>query len=282
MIGKNMRKKTAVRKICFYSGILIIVFLALVPLIHIVLTSFRPSSEVLSVRPQWIPRTLFFKHYQYALSAQPVVRYLFNSLVLSLSVVGVVLMIGSLAAYGLARYKFRGDILILLILIIMRMVPMVSILVPLYIVFGAFKLLDTLAALIIAHIAFKLPVAIWLLRSFFQDIPKELEESAKIDGCTTMGVLARIVLPLAKPGLVASAIISFLFTWNDLIVALALTSSEEAQTITVGLANFILVYQIQWGPMCAAGVFMLIPITIFALLAGKHLLRGLVLGAVKE
>ena len=158
---------TRIKDISFYFVIVCIVLVSLIPVIHIVMTSFRPTTEVLSVRPQWIPKRLILDHYGYALQNQPVAQYLFNSVILSVSVVAIVIAIGSLAAYGLARYRFKGDLIVLLVLIMMRMIPVISILIPLYTVFSLMRLLDTLAALIISHIAFKLPVSIWLLRSFF-------------------------------------------------------------------------------------------------------------------
>ena len=142
-------------------------------------------------------------------------------------------------------------------------------------------MLDTLSALILTHTAAKLPIAIWLLMGFIQDLPKEIEESALMDGAGTLRILVQIVSPLIAPGIGASAVITFLFTWNDLLIALTLTSSERAQTLPVGLTNFVSQYGIDWGAMSAAGVLMVIPTLIFVWFAQGLLVKGLVAGAVR-
>lgn len=270
-----------IKKILFYSVMVILTFVILIPFIHIVLTSFKPSSDILSVRLQWIPKTLSLKQYRYGFEAEPMARYILNSIALSLPVVVAVLLIASFTAYSFARYKFKGDTLILGILLIMRVIPIITMLVPLFLVFGMFRLIDTTIALILAHIAFKLPLATWLLKVFFGRIPREIEESARIDGCSTTGIIVRIVLPLSKPGLAAAGTIAFLYTWNDLMVALALATSPRSQTLPVGLANFIQVFNLQWGALCAGAVITVLPVVILAFVFGKQMIRGLTFGAIK-
>lgn len=161
------------------------------------------------------------------------------------------------------------------------MVPVVALAIPLFAVFSQFDMLDTVWALILTHTAAKLPVAIWLLMGFIQDLPKEVEESAQVDGASTLRTLVQIVSPMIAPGLGASAVITFLFTWNDFLIALTLTSSRDAQTLPVGLTNFVTQYGIDWGPMSAAGVLMVIPTLIFVWFAQGLLVKGLVTGAVR-
>ena len=171
--------------------------------------------------------------------------------------------------------------MILALLLIMRMIPIVALAIPLFAVFSSVGLLDTLWALILTHTAAKLPVAIWLLMGFIQDLPKEVEESAQVDGAGTLRTLVQIVSPMIAPGIGASAVITFLFTWNDFLIALTLTSSKDAQTLPVGLTNFVTQYGIDWGPMAAAGVLMVIPVLIFVWFAQGLLVKGLVTGAVR-
>ncbi len=153
---------------------------------------------------------------------------------------------------------------------------------PLFIVFSVLGLLNTYLGLIVAHTAFKLPVTIWVLRSFFMDVPKELDEAARIDGCSTFGALVRIALPLVKPGLAAAGVLAFLWTWNDLIVTLILSISDSTATLSLGLTKFVLEYGVDWGPMTAAGVIVFIPTLAFIFIAERYLVHGLTVGGVKE
>jgi multiple sugar transport system permease protein len=161
------------------------------------------------------------------------------------------------------------------------MIPVVALTIPLFAVFSDVGMLDTLWALILTHTASKLPVAIWLLMGFIQDLPKEIEESAQVDGAGSLRTLLQIVTPMIAPGIGASAVITFLFTWNDLLIALTLTSSKSAETLPVGLTNFVTEYGIDWGAMSAAGVLMVIPTLIFVWFAQGLLVKGLVAGAVR-
>jgi multiple sugar transport system permease protein len=184
-------------------------------------------------------------------------------------------------AYAMARFPLPGYRLIISVLLIMRMIPVIALAIPLFAVFAAVGLLDSIWALIISHTAAKLPVAIWLLIGFVQDVPKEIEESAQVDGAGTLRTLVTIVTPLIAPGIGATAVITFLFTWNDLLLALTLASSKAAQTLPVGLTNFVSQYGIDWGAMSAAGVLMVIPTLVFVWFAQGLLVKGLTTGAVR-
>jgi multiple sugar transport system permease protein len=199
----------------------------------------------------------------------------------SLATVVFVTVLALPCAYAMARFRLPGHRVIVSLLLMMRMIPVVALAIPLFAVFSDLGMLDTLSALIITHTAAKLPVAIWLLIGFIQDLPKEIEESAQVDGAGTLRILVQIVTPLIAPGLGASAVITFLFTWNDLLIALTLTSSKDAQTLPVGLTNFVTQYGIDWGPMSAAGVLMVIPTLIFVWFAQGLLVKGLISGAVR-
>ena len=206
---------------------------------------------------------------------------MWNTVIVSLVTVVTVTVLALPCAYAMARLRLPGRNVILGLLLIMRMIPVVALAIPLFAVFSTVGLLDTLWALIITHTAAKLPVAIWLLMGFIQDLPKEVEESAQVDGASTLRTLIQIISPMIAPGLGASAVITFLFTWNDFLIALTLTSSKDAQTLTVGLTNFVTQYGIDWGPMAAAGVLMVIPVLIFVWFAQGLLVKGLVTGAVR-
>ena len=268
------------------AGIYIIaistVFLSLVPIIWLVLTSIRPMVEITSPRLMLLPTDPTLQNYVDVFTRYKTGQYLTNSIIVSLSVVATNLIIGPPAAYGLARFRFRGEQLVLGMIIVFRMIPIVTAMVPLFIVFSVLGLLNTYLGLIVAHTAFKLPVTIWVLRSFFIEVPRELEEAARVDGCSTFGTLLRIALPIVKPGLAAAGVLAFLWTWNDLLVSLVLSISDNSIMLPLGLAKFVVEYGVDWGPMTAAGVIVFIPTLAFIFIAERYLVRGLTVGGVKE
>ena len=268
------------------AGIYIIaistVFLSLVPIIWLVLTSIRPMAEITSPRLMLLPGDPTLQNYIDVFTRYKTGQYLTNSIIVSLSVVATNLIIGPPAAYALARFRFRGEQLVLGMIIVFRMIPIVTAMVPLFIVFSVLGLLNTYLGLIVAHTAFKLPVTIWVLRSFFIEVPRELEEAARVDGCSTFGTLLRIALPLVKPGLAAAGVLAFLWTWNDLLVSLVLSISDNSIMLPLGLAKFVVEYGVDWGPMTAAGVIVFIPTLAFIFIAERYLVRGLTVGGVKE
>ena len=256
--------------------------ISLVPIIWLVLTSIRPVIEITSPRLMLLPRDPTLQNYIDGFTRYKTAEYLINSIVVSLSVVVTNLIIGPPAAYALARFRFRGERLVLALIIVFRMIPIVTAMIPLFIVFSVLGLLNTYLGLIVAHTAFKLPVTIWVLRGFFLDVPKELDEAARVDGCSTFGALLRIALPLIKPGLAAAGVLAFLWTWNDLIVTLILSISDNTVTLPLGLTKFVLEYGVDWGPMTAAGVIVFVPTLAFIFIAERYLVRGLTVGGVKE
>ena len=257
-------------------------FISLVPIIWLVLTSIRPVIEITSPRLMLLPRDPTLQNYIDVFTRYKTAEYLINSIVVSLSVVVTNLIIGPPAAYALARFRFRGERLVLALIIVFRMIPIVTAMIPLFIVFSVLGLLNTYLGLIVAHTAFKLPVTIWVLRGFFLDVPKELDEAARVDGCSTFGALLRIALPLIKPGLAAAGVLAFLWTWNDLIVTLILSISDNTVTLPLGLTKFVLEYGVDWGPMTAAGVIVFVPTLACIVIAERYLVRGLTVGGVKE
>jgi len=277
-----IRWSTVLGRAGVYTLAISTVFLSLLPIMWLVLTSFRPSIEITSPRLMLLPRDPTLQNYIDVFTRYKTTQYLANSMVVSLSVVATNLIIGLPAAYALARLRFRGERLVLALIILFRMIPIVTAMVPLFIVFSVLGLLNTYLGLIVAHTAFKLPVTIWVLRSFFMDIPKELDEAARMDGCSTFGALFRIALPLVKPGLAAAGVLAFLWTWNDLIVTLTLSISDSTTTLPLGLTRFVLEYGVDWGPMTAAGVIVFIPTLAFIFIAERYLVHGLAVGGVRE
>ena len=264
--------------------IFIIVFtlgVSIFPIVWLIMTSIRPIVEITSSELMLFPQKFTLSNYETVFEYYHFSDYVLNSIIISVSVVITNIIIGAPAGYVLARYSFTGEGIIFIIIIFMRMVPMVAVVVPMFIIFSNLGLLDTKASLIIAHTAFKLPVTIWLLRGFFADIPRELEDSARVDGCSTIGALVRIAMPLVKPGIAASSVLAFMYTWNDFIVTLVLSNTLESEMIALGLSKFLQEFGVAWGPLTAAGTLMFIPTLLFVFVAERYLVRGLTLGAIK-
>ena len=278
---KRRRRAIQLGLIARYVVLLGTIILTIFPLVWLFLTALRSSADLFAVPVHIFPEFVTASQFIHVFSQYGLASYLWNTVIVSLVTVVTVTVLALPCAYAMARLQLPGRNVILGLLLIMRMIPIVALAIPLFAVFSTVGLLDTLWALIITHTAAKLPVAIWLLMGFIQDLPKEVEESAQVDGASTLRTLIQIISPMIAPGLGASAVITFLFTWNDFLIALTLTSSKDAQTLTVGLTNFVTQYGIDWGPMAAAGVLMVIPVLIFVWFAQGLLVKGLVTGAVR-
>lgn len=204
-----------------------------------------------------------------------------NSMIIASSVTLLCIGFGSLAAYSFARMKFGGQEPFLYIMLFSYMLPPIMILVPLYTIMRDLKLMDTRLGLIIVYSALIMPFAVWILRGYFQSIPHELEDAARIDGCTRLGALIRVVLPLSAPGLVATGLFCFLASWEEFLLALIFTSSPAAKTIPIAIAEFTGRHAIDYGMMAAGGVVAAIPPILLALVFQRYLISGLMSGAVK-
>jgi len=207
-------------------------------------------------------------------------RYLLNSVIVALGSTALSLAIGAPAAYSLARHQIRGRETMLTGLILSRLVPPITVVIPIYILMRKLHLLDTYQGLILVYLAFNLPFTIWIMRGFFLDIPAELEEASLVDGSSRYGAFVRIALPLVAPGLATTAIFSIIFSWNEFLFASILTT-EKARTITPSISTFITDKAILWGRLYAAAAIVLLPVMIFAMVVQKHLGRGVTSGAIK-
>jgi multiple sugar transport system permease protein len=275
--GKAVLTSTAA-----YIVVIAVVFVMLVPILWLGLTSIRPIVEISSVRLNLIPQNPTLQNYFTVFERYDMGMYLRTTILISLAVVVTNLLIGAPAAYALARYSFFGGRVLYGSTIFFRMIPPIAAIVPLFMLFEQVRLLGTFSGLIIAHTAFKLPVTIWLLRNFFLDVPRDLDDSARVDGASTLRVLFEIALPLIQPGLAATAVLAFLWTWNDLLVTLVLSTKTQTEMLPLGLTKFVLEYGVDWGSMTAAGMIMFIPTLLFVFIAQRYLIAGLTLGGVKD
>jgi multiple sugar transport system permease protein len=278
-----MRPMTRGQTIITWTLLLIALAFFMFPVIWMFLTSFKTEAEYFAYPPVFIPKDFSLRNYVNAMAMPPDgrggVQGLRDSLIIALSTTLVCLVVGSLAAYGFARFRTGGENLSFWVLST-RMFPAVAAALPLFLIFKQINLLDKHMSLIIANTVFALPFVIWLLKGFFEEIPVELEESALIDGASHWGAFARIALPLVAPGIVATALFAFIFTWNEFMFALLLTR-RNVRTLTVIVPSLVGGHEILWGEIAAIGTIAIIPGILLALLLQRYLIRGLTMGAVK-
>ena len=269
-------------RLCLYLALAAAIFLALFPFWWMVDTSLKRPVDIFSGVALW-PQQLTFDNYLRLVRDYHFGSFLLNSLIVVTTAVAISLFLGTLAAYALARFRLRFGVrqMALHLVLLVRMLPGIMLCVPLYIVLAQWGLLNTRLGLILIYAGLNTSFVVWMMQSFLEEIPRDIEEAAMVDGDSRLTALRRIVIPLAAPGLIATAIFSVIATYNDFIIALTLTSTPAAQTIPVGVSTLIGKIEIQWGPMAAAGVVGALPIVIFALVVQRNFVRGLTLGAVK-
>ncbi len=256
--------------------------LTLVPVYWMINTSLKTQVEVFASPPTLYPQKAVLENYVSLFTRRNLGAYLLNSVIIVAGSVSLAMAMGSLAAYALARFHL-GHLQerISFWVLATRMIPAVAIVVPIFLMLQYLGLINKYPGLILVYTAMNLPFVVWMMRSFFQEIPVDLEEAALVDGATRLRSFWDIVLPLAAPGLVATAIFSVIVTYNEFFFALILTSTPAAATLPVGTAALIGKTQTLFGEMAAAGVVATIPLIAFALLVQRHLVRGLTMGAVK-
>jgi multiple sugar transport system permease protein len=277
------RAKSLTQRIAAYLTIAVALVLTLFPIYWIATNSFKYDIDIFAVPPEWFPANPALKHYHAVFVERPFLQYGLNSLIIAASTTVISLVLGTMAGYALARFRFPGQwrYQISFWILSTRMMPPIVTIIPLYIAFNYLGMLNTKPAVVIAYTAFNLPFATWMMKSYFQDLPPELEEAAIVDGDTRWGAFLRVALPLARPGLAATAIFCLIISWNEFLLALVLTLTEKSQTLPIGIAGRVTQYNTYWGEISAAGFMACIPIMIFAFIVQKHLVRGLSFGAVK-
>lgn len=258
----------------------VLVVLYAFPFVYMLFTSFKTPIETNAIPPQILPSTWTIQNYLNVLSTQGVPESFVNSLQTAALSTVLSLVLGVPAAYAVTRYRTRPGRIFILLALIMRMVPAIIVGAPLITMFHSLGLSDTSLALAIAQTTISLPLSIWLMASFFEAVPDELDESARVDGCSRLGSLWRVVLPVARGGVAVTAIFAFLASWNDFIFALLLTS-VRAVTTPLQIANFQSQFGLDWGNMTSLAVLYSVPVIILAIVLQRHIVAGLTLGAVK-
>lgn len=253
---------------------------ALFPILWGVATSLKTSDNAVSFPPQWIPSPVTFGNYLLIFQSN-FPRYFWNSLVVSFLTVVFTVAVAAMGGYSAARYSFPAKNTLLLGILSTIMVPGVVILVPLYMLSSALGIVNTYAVLILVFTAWQSPAILWLMRGFFESIPRDLEEAALTDGCTPWGAFWRIVVPLAQPGLAAAGILVFVYVWNEFLIALALTTSDSMRLLPVGLYFYVSAFGVQWGQLTAAITVAIVPVIAVFVTLQRRFIQGLTSGASK-
>jgi multiple sugar transport system permease protein len=254
---------------------------ALFPLVWTFITSLKPEGDIITTNLQYLPQRVTFDNYVNIWNRSNFPTLITNSAITTALTLLICVTFGAHAAYAISRYRFRGRNQLLLVYLIIRMFPVVLLIIPLFILLRNVGLLDTQLGLALAYSTFLLPLCIWMMKGFFDAIPPDLEDAARIDGCTRLTAFWRIVIPLVRSGLVATAVFVGISSWNEYLFALMLTTSQNSRTWPVGLQLMIGEFQLAWGTFSAAGIITIIPVVVFFAIVQQSLVRGIAAGAMK-
>jgi multiple sugar transport system permease protein len=252
----------------------------LVPFLWFVLTSLKSPAELTAIPPKLIP-SFHWDFYRSALEKYGLLHYIVNSVIVAGTATLLTIVIGSLAAYAMARFNLTWTKLYLLVLLAISMFPQIAIAGPVWSILDRLDWLNTYQGLVAAYIALSLPLAIWILSTFFREVPAEIEEAALIDGCSRLQALYKVVLPLAAPGILTAALLVFIHAWNEFFFALIIMTNPNVQTLPVGIALFPGEYTMPWGEIAAGSTIATIPLILLTLIFQRGIVRGLSAGAVK-
>jgi multiple sugar transport system permease protein len=272
--------RVSVGRILRSLGIGLVLLIFIFPILAIILISFQGKADALS----WPPKLLFWptwENYVNIFSLYPFGDYLRNSLVVTTAATALSLVLGLPAAYALTRLQIRQKENIALWFLSLRVLPPIGVVIPFFILLRNARLLDNPIGLVLVYLTFNVPFVIWVSRGFFREVDAEIQDAALVDGCSIFGVFLRVALPVARGGIAATAILTALYTWNEFIFALVLTSTEHAMTMPVAVTLFIRETGIGWGNIGAAAAFMFLPMFILTLSVQRYIVSGLSLGAVK-
>ncbi|MFK7893357.1 MAG: carbohydrate ABC transporter permease [Granulosicoccus sp.] len=264
-----------------YAAVAGYVIFALFPLYWLFKIAITPEKLIYTEGTALWPASLTLENFQQVVFYSDFLVYFKNSLIVSLGTAAITTVIAAAGGYAFSRFRFRAKALIVVLLLITQMFPLLIIIAPIYKIIAGLGLLNTLTSLIVVYTAFNIPFATFLMQSFFDGIPKDLDEAAMIDGCTRLQALRKVILPLTLPGLAAT--LGFIFTaaWSELLFALMLINSNSSMTFPVGLLTFVSKFSVDWGQMMAAGVLALVPSCLFFVFIQRYLVQGLTAGAIK-
>ena len=274
-------KKSKRRLVIVYAGLFFFYAFLLLPIVWLVLSSFRNTDSIQSGRLFPYPSELTVTNYVEAFRIANLTTFLVNSFIIAITVMLLVVFIASLGAYALSRFRLRGRNIFMMLALTPQFFPYVLILIPFYVLMSNIGLVDSHLGLILTHTSITLPFALWMLTGYFSAIPRDLDQAALIDGCSRLGVLFRIIYPIAIPGMVVAGFFAFVVSWGDYLFVSILSQSPETQTLPIGLQTFMSSLQVRWGLITAGTVIAIVPTIVFFAIVQRRLVAGLTAGAVK-
>ncbi len=274
-------KKRTARMVLIYSSITIIILILVFPFFWMLSTSIKDKTEIFSAVPRLIPNRITLENYHKMWFESKFYTYFINSIIVSIATTLVALLVSTFLAYGLARFRFRGKSVIFNMLILTQMFPLPLLIITIYISFVQIKLVDSLMGLVISYCTFAVPFSTLMLKSYFDDLPYELEESAAIDGCSPVSTIFKIVIPLSAPAITTMGLFAFILSWQEFMMALTLIRTTEFRTLPVAISMMVGVREIFWGPLMAGSTVFTLPVVIMFMYFQKNLVSGMTMGAVK-
>jgi len=260
----------------FYSVVVVMAFVVLFPFLWMLSSSFKTQLDIIA----WPPKIFFaptLQNYAKVFGEQDFLKYFMNSTIVGTTAVGLSLVLGLPAAYSIARFTQQK---LAVFILLARLMPGISFLMPWYIVFSRLDLMDSYTALILSHMLIALPIVVWIMSSYFVSIPREMEESAMVDGATRQYAFWKIILPLSGPGIITATTLSFIFSWNNFMFSQVL-SMEKTKTLPIAVYNFLSYAEVDWGGVMAAAVAIMAPAIVLTMIFQKYVVKGLTMGAVK-
>jgi len=273
--------RSVLNSVLFYVFLFLFVLVSMFPLIWIFKMSIITKSELYASPPTILPANPTGAEYAQIFADPAFQKALINSTIIASTTTVICLFLGSIAAYAIARLRFRFKNPVMTLILALSFFPQVAIIAPLFIQFTAVGLIDTYGSVIIGDTVFALPLTVWLLVAFFRELPVDLEDAARVDGATTIQAFRKVIVPLAAPGVFTTAILTFIFAWNEFLFANTFLFDENTQPVTVVIPNFATVYTVDYGAQAAASVVVTVPLVIMVLIFQRRIVSGLTAGAVK-
>lgn len=271
-----------IKRIAFNLFTWTLVLLIAFPLFWMIVTSVKPQTELFRIPPTWLPEAITFEHYWRLLTETPFLVYFRNSVVLATSTTVFVTLLGTVGAYSLVRFRYRGRETLAMLVLFTYLLPSVVLIIPLYLMMVALGLSNTLFSLVLAHTTFALPYALWLLRSFMEGVPEDLESAALVDGASRLGAFRDVILPQLLPGIISTALFTFILSWNEYLYALVLVNSDAVRPLTTGVMSMLIsAFNVEWSLLMAASVMMSLPLIVVFAFLQSYLTRGFGAGGVK-
>jgi ABC-type glycerol-3-phosphate transport system permease component len=274
-------KKKTVLEFFRYLVLIIIVLGVLFPLYWMILSSLKPAEDLFSTNPTLLPERVSLEWYKTVIANSNVGQYFLNSFIVATSAMLISLVVTTMGAYSLTRFKYKGRKLILLAVLSSYVFPSILLLLPLYNILSSLGLLNSFIGIIITHTTITIPYSLWILKSYFQDVPPALEEAGMIDGLTRFGTFIHIVIPVTKPGILSCGLFSFILSWDEYLYASVFLTESKYKTLTIGIMEYITSFDVRWGEIMATSTITTLPVLIIFILIQKHFVKGLTAGAVK-